>query len=422
MEESSNKLITFRSNSTLLTSKMISKILANGEEHTSIQFVKIKVLPLSFLYPNDGWFGECVKSIKESECESIFGHKIMRALFNSYFSECRSAIVKAGFVPYLVYFITTLTFNFYQVQSVFNQMGYGMTEPMFWTCCPILIITWAYFTYQELLQFKDIWKRKHQENKRCKRLLKTIKSYISSGYNVLDVALIFGQPLNLLATEIHYLAVHGSYIWSDSDKGFSPFIFFGFVFFIQTAMWSKLADWLRLFTKTAVYPSLLKAVMIDVTPYMLMMLIIFGFFGNGFYIFHSYAKYKGVNSMGSVDEDVGYGFFPAVLSEILIMVGEFHYMDYNENGVSIQFQIVLWIWFILALVITQIVFLNTLIAIISETFERVWDQRKQIIISSQADLLCDWLSLRKMMRGSQDNNEQFLFLVEPQKTLSHRES
>ena len=40
---------------------------------------------------------------------------------------------------------------------------------------------------------------------------------------------------------------------------------------------------------------------------------------------------------------------------------------------------------------TQIVFLNVLIAIISDTFDRVWEQRLTYILSSQADVLQDWL-------------------------------
>ena len=97
-------------------------------------------------------------------------------------------------------------------------------------------------------------------------------------------------------------------------------------------MWFKLFDWLRLFKRTAIYPRLLTEVMYDVGPYMLMMLIIFGFFGNGIFIFHSFLTYKGDYAMNSVDEDIGYGFGASILSEVLIMVGEFHYQDFGKVG------------------------------------------------------------------------------------------
>ena len=36
--------------------------------------------------------------------------------------------------------------------------------------------------------------------------------------------------------------------------------------------------------------------------------------------------------MNSVDEDIGYGFGASILSEVLIMVGEFHYQDFGKVG------------------------------------------------------------------------------------------
>ena len=73
---------------------------------------------------------------------------------------------------------------------------------------------------------------------------------------------------------------------------------------------------------------------------------------------------------------------------------------------------IIWIWFILAILITQIVFMNVLIAIISDTFDRVWEQRETYILSSQADILEDWLDVihpeqEKMRR------KLFMFIIEP---------
>lgn len=55
----------------------------------------------------------------------------------------------------------------------------------------------------------------------------------------------------------------------------------------------------------------------------------------------------------------------------------------------------LWAWFFLGLMVTQIIFLNTLIAIISDTFDRVWCLKSLIATRAKADLLCEWLSLHR---------------------------
>ena len=182
------------------------------------------------------------------------------------------------------------------------------------------------------------------------------------------------------------------------------------LFIVQIAMWFKMFDWLRLFNRTAIYPVLLQEVLVDVLPFGLMMLIIFGLFGNGIFIFNALSMHEGDKSMDGLREDLGYGMVHGMLNEILMMVGEFHYHDYNK-GESFYIQAIHWTWFCLGLIITNIVFLNTLIAIISDTVERVTEKRNQIIVSCQADLLCDWLCLKDMIKV--DVNEQFLFIVKP---------
>ena len=58
-------------------------------------------------------------------------------------------------------------------------------------------------------------------------------------------------------------------------------------------MWFKLFDWLRLFSKTAIYPILLGEVFRDIYPFMIMMGIILGLFGNGLYIFSALVVFDG---------------------------------------------------------------------------------------------------------------------------------
>ena len=152
-------LRTFRSNTTLITKRDVSEQLSQDRNQTNIQFVKIQILPLNFMYQKRGWFGECVRSIKLQRIDTIFGSKIMRALFNEYFPGCRTAIIKRGLIPFLVYFTTTFIFNYFQVKSKENLMGYEMSTKVFWTCSPFMALGWVYYTFHEFLQFKDIWQR-----------------------------------------------------------------------------------------------------------------------------------------------------------------------------------------------------------------------------------------------------------------------
>lgn len=54
----------------------------------------------------------------------------------------------------MVYFLSTYIFNYFSVASNAEQIGYMMTPKVFWSCGPIMVISWAYFSYMEYLQFK----------------------------------------------------------------------------------------------------------------------------------------------------------------------------------------------------------------------------------------------------------------------------
>ena len=58
---------------------------------------------------------------------------------------------------------------------------------------------------------------------------------------------------------------------------------------------------------------------------------------------------------------------------------------------------------------TNIIFLNVLIAIISDTFERVWEHRQMYILSSQADILCDWINV--IEREKDEEKNLYLYMV-----------
>ena len=72
---------------------------------------------------------------------------------------------------------------------------------------------------------------------------------------------------------------------------------------------------------------------------------------------------------------------------------------------------IIWIWFIGAVLMTQIVFLNVLIAIISDTFDRVWEQRLMQILNSQADILEDWLNI--IPHDPMSHQNLYMYIVTP---------
>jgi hypothetical protein len=60
----------------------------------------------------------------------------------------------------------------------------------------------------------------------------------------------------------------------------------------------------------------------------------------------------------------------------MIGLGEFEYLNYNSN----EERDLMWIYFSLATLLTQVMFMNTLIAILGDTYERIMDRREQMAI------------------------------------------
>ena len=99
----------------------------------------------------------------------------------------------------------------------------------------------------------------------------------------MDFFLVVSTPTQYVVSALN---LHGV-IEANAD-----FIFW-VAFLIQGCMWFKLFDWLRLFQKTAIYPILLTEVFYDIAPFIVMMVVILGFFGNGLNIFQSMTTYSG---------------------------------------------------------------------------------------------------------------------------------
>jgi hypothetical protein len=71
----------------------------------------------------------------------------------------------------------------------------------------------------------------------------------------------------------------------------------------------------------------------------------------------------------SMDNNV----FDSILNQYLLGLGEFTYDDYPDNAAKY----LIWIYFILATIFTNINFLNLLIAIISDTYARITEAKSR---------------------------------------------
>ena len=74
-----------------------------------------------------------------------------------------------------------------------------------------------------------------------------------------------------------------------------------------------------------------------------------------------------------IPQSIDNNLFDSILNQYLLGLGEFTYDDYPDNAAKY----LIWIYFVLATIFTNINFLNLLIAIISDTYARITEAKSR---------------------------------------------
>ena len=171
-------------------------------------------------------------------------------------------------------------------------------------------------------------------------------------------------------------------------------------------LWTKSFYWLRLFGPTSFFVRMILEVLKDIRVFMILFVLILMTFGNAMLIlsdgretplFKDYFETTYLN---------------VVLNQYELSLGEFdtdeRFTPASEGGDPIA-----WGVFCLATLITQIVFLNLLIAIMGDTFERVTESREQSALVEKIRILADYVFVVPREDQSKKTKNRFLFAILP---------
>ena len=132
-------------------------------------------------------------------------------------------------------------------------------------------------------------------------------------------------------------------------------------------MWIQFLYFLKLFTKTAFYSSLVYKTFSDISYFLIIFAIILFPFANAIYILNDKRDLKDenatlyANAFGENAEEMS-----AVLNQYILALGEYatDNFDYGEG----EDAPVLWLFFMVSTFLTSVIMLNMMIAIMGETF------------------------------------------------------
>ena len=115
-------------------------------------------------------------------------------------------------------------------------------------------------------------------------------------------------------------------------------------------------------------------------------------------------------------ERFGNSFFDNLFTQWLLGLGDFEVLKTNDGGQAGHQSVknLIWVYFLLATLITQIILFNTLIAIIGDTYDRIMDNKTYYAVKAKTEIYADFMYLISGVGGIDKFTEnRFMYLIQP---------
>jgi len=160
-------------------------------------------------------------------------------------------------------------------------------------------------------------------------------------------------------------------------------------------MWFKLFYWMRLFKSFSAFIRMIAEIMKDIQVFLVMLIIALGAFANVIYVLNLNREENGCAEdpdCGPVyDSLIGFAPIDAMIHAYLTGLG-----DFNKDNYSSENATVVWVMFLIATVIVQLIFMNLLIAIMGESFSRITAIMQQSTLKELCSIMEDHIWLQKI--------------------------
>jgi hypothetical protein len=138
--------------------------------------------------------------------------------------------------------------------------------------------------------------------------------------------------------------------------------------FVILALWFKVFEWLRLFEKTSFYIRLIQETFADIGYFFIIFLFALAAIGSAMYML----QLNQAQGAGDIVEAVfGHFFMDLIYNQYMMSLGEFTMDGFGDHPEMI----ICYVFFLAATFVTQLTFLNMLIAIMGDTFGRVIENK-----------------------------------------------
>ena len=169
-------------------------------------------------------------------------------------------------------------------------------------------------------------------------------------------------------------------------------------------MWFKFFTWLRIYGPTAFYMRLLSETFDDVKSFFVMFLVIITAFANIMYILNSQRVHDDEGELYA--DNVKSGFLNSWIATYTLGFGEFDTEGYGGTNVNL----IWFVWFLGTFMIS-VTFLNMLIAIMTNTYDKVMESRQVAGLKERINIMMDYRKVVTFLRL--DGSFKYMVILKP---------
>lgn len=347
--------------------------LENKTDQVEEKTATVRMLDFDWVFENNN-IKHFVTLLAQVENQSLFGAPQIEAfvemLWPRYYPEIRDKV----FFPFLRHFFIAV------VYFTFFLGGAETSNPLLWIMSIFLEVSlWIDIVCFALLEIMQMGAG-------------GVGVYFSDFWNWIDIC---SFSLNSAVLTMHFLETDAHIMRVCSSTAVA-------------IMWIKLFYWCRLYTATAAFIRMIREIIIDCRAFGIMLFLCVCLFGNTLLILDQSRRIEEIDLIN--EEAIGVPFIDSIIRSYLVGLGEFGMDNYSASNAGL-----VWSYFILSTFIIQLVFMNLLIAIMGDTFDRVQEVKEQSSLQEKLQMVDDFIWVCDLQDDFKDN--KYVFVVE-QKAIS----
>ena len=325
----------------------VEALTTDREDASNLRQVEAKLLEFNWIFSGQN-AAKFVSALAETDNDEIFATQQVRVLIEFLWVGYREAILKQLFYPFVVYMIMFSFYVTYLSKEHDNEFNTLFVLEMF--CLVVAGKVGMNFLLLEIIQmsrdkldyFTDFWN------------LMDLTSLI------LNITYVFCELNNALAE--NSINLIGSVA--------------------VLLMWIKMFYWMRIFKPFAAFIRMVEAIINSISVFSVMLTLVLAAFANVIMVLQ-------LNRHDSELEPIFDGFteyvpFDAMIHAYLTGLGDFNKDFYSESN-----SLTVWLFFLMATILVQLVFMNLLIAMMGDAYSEIMSIEQQSIMKELCSMMED---------------------------------